>query len=205
MSHSLFKFLIVLIIILVIVPSSTQAQETNQEFRISIYRSKVTNRTSALNGFFNTTTLAFEYQRRLINNLNGVVGVRYIQIIAQGDGNINTGTEALNRFAKSFLTFDTGISLIPFSIGKKLEIRFSPGLSLRHRNEVFPVIAFEPVNYPVSTTDIYQNQWDLGGFFNLGFVYSFNDKWLLELRGQFHTYKVGGSVFDVGLSFGRKF
>src|SRR5699024_5778444 len=126
----------IIISILFLIPNRGWAQNTNSEFPVSIYRSKVTEGAAASSGFFNTTTLGLEYQHESLKNLNGIAGIRYLQIIAPGDGSINTASEAIKRFSKSFLTFDTGISLIPFLIGDTFQIRFSPGLSLRHRNGV---------------------------------------------------------------------
>src|SRR5699024_5143885 len=145
------------------------AQNTNSEFPVSIYRSKVTEGAAASSGFFNTTTLGLEYQHEFLKNLNGIAGIRYLQIIAPGDGSINTASEAIKRFSKSFLTFDTGISLIPFLIGDTFQIRFSPGLSLRHRNGVTTNAAFEFKGFPVLVNNKYQSKWEIGGFFNLGF------------------------------------
>lgn len=204
MSHLRYSLLAILIIQFLI-SVKTNAQKTNQEFRLSIYQSKVTEDPSSSGNFFNTTSLGIEYQYKLIKNLNGLIEVRFLQFIETKGNNKDPGLKKLERFSKSFLTFDAGISLIPLVINDTFEIRFNPGISLRHRNLVRPHTAVLINNGSVLVANNYQNRWDIGGRFQLAFSYTLKNNWLIELRGQFHTYDKGSGVFDVGLSFGRKF
>lgn len=185
--------------------SSAFAQETNQEFRISVYRSKVTTDSFYADRFFNTTTLSFEYQHEIVDYLNAVVAIRFLQFIETEGISGKIIPPEKQRFSRSLLTFDIGIALIPVVIDNHFEVRFTAGPSLRHKNAVYAFMSFEFTNGEVLVKDRYISKWEKGGFFNVDLVYTFRSNWLLGIRGQMHVYSSRPNVFDVGLGFGKKF
>lgn len=184
--------------------TAVRAQDLNQEIRVSIYQSKVTDVPTS-SGFFNTNSLGVEYQHNLIKNINGVIGTKFLQIIETTGNSNDPALKMLDRFSRSFLSLNFGASLIPIVIKDNFEVRFSPRFSIRHRNAVTTTASFVFEDLPTLVLNEYQRRWDIGGIFSLSFAYTVKNRWFLELGGEFNTYDKGDSVLDVGLSIGRKF
>jgi opacity protein-like surface antigen len=188
-----------------LVCSPARAQHTNQELRLNIYQSDDTNKRTH-KGAFNATSLGVEYQHRLADHLNGVIGIRFLQDIETKGNHAQKASKKIKQYSNSYLIFDAGISLIPFVINDHFEIRISPGASLSHHNSVnvAQAVSFEN-RLPTLTRNVYQSQWLIGGFLNVGFDYIFTSNWLIELRVQYSKYNGEDGIFDIGLSLGRKF
>lgn len=197
-------FLFALWLLAIFGPFKLYAQETSQQWRIALLPSKVTGDPLDNQRFFNAVAVSVQYNRSLVSNIDGVIGLSFLQTIEiNGRQNLDSLDQALDRFHKSFMNLDLGLDLIPILLPSS-DIRLGLGTGLRRRMEVRSNFAIDS-GYGVLVKNKFRKSWDFGGFTYLEYSQKIYQSWFLALRGHLRTYRKGDSIFSVGLSLGQKF
>jgi hypothetical protein len=167
-----------------------KAQSASQ-VHISFHASSLFEDTNS--GFFDGPSFSASYSHEIADYIHGFIGV--------GALTANNTTDEVNL---GLLNLNTGIDLIlvPGDI-----YRFSIGFGggLRNRKEVFHTSAIEFDANEYFTTDTYVNTIDYGGLIRMNHSFTVSESFSVGLLSRIQIYNKGDSVFDVGISVGKKF
>jgi len=172
------------------------AQSTSQ-VQASVHASSLFKDTNT--GFFDSASFSAYYSFKLVDYMNGFIGVGALTAINTTD-DVNFG---LDRFSVSLVNLNAGVDLILVE-GSKYSFSVGFGGALRNRKEVFHTTAIELDTNEHFTTDIYINAIDFGGQIRMNHSFAISESVSVGLLSRVQIYNEGDSVFDVGLTLGKK-